>query len=43
MTHSTAVNGDWRHAYGNPELPNDDGSDCDKALEEYWAHRASLN
>lgn len=27
----------------HPELPDDDGSDCDKALEEYWAHRASLN
>jgi len=25
------------------ELPDDDGSDCDKALDEYWAHRASLN
>jgi len=25
------------------ELPNDDGSDCDKAIAEYWAHRASLN
>ena len=24
-------------------LPDDDGSDCDKALEEYWAYRASLN
>jgi hypothetical protein len=28
---------------GNPELPDDDGSDCDKAMEEYWAYRASLN
>jgi len=28
---------------GNPELPDDNGSDCDKALEEYWAYRASLN
>jgi len=28
---------------GDSELPDDDGSDCDKALEEYWAHRASLN
>jgi hypothetical protein len=27
----------------HPELPDDDGSDCDKALEEYWAYRASLN
>jgi hypothetical protein len=27
----------------HPELPDDDGSDCDKALEEYWVHRASLN
>jgi hypothetical protein len=27
----------------DPQLPNDDGSDCDKAIEEYWAHRASLN
>jgi len=27
----------------NPQLPNDDGSDCDKAIEEYWAHRSSLN
>jgi len=26
-----------------PELPDDDGSDCDKALDEYWAYRASLN
>jgi hypothetical protein len=24
------------------KLP-DDGSDCDKALEEYWVHRASIN
>jgi hypothetical protein len=28
---------------GNSELPDDDGSDCDKALDEYWAYRASLN
>jgi hypothetical protein len=27
----------------DPQLPNDDGSDCDKAIEEYWAYRASLN
>jgi hypothetical protein len=27
----------------DPELPNDDGSDCDEAIREYWAHRASLN
>ena len=27
----------------NPHLPNDDGSDCDDAIGEYWAHRASLN
>jgi len=27
----------------DPQLPDDDGSDCDKAIEEYWAHRASLN
>jgi hypothetical protein len=27
----------------HPELPDDDGSDCDKALEEYLAYRASLN
>jgi len=27
----------------DPLLPNDDGSGCDEALEEYWAHRASLN
>jgi len=20
----------------DPQLPNDDGSDCDKAIEEYW-------
>jgi hypothetical protein len=26
-----------------PELPDDDGADCDKVLEEYWAQRASLN
>jgi hypothetical protein len=28
---------------GDPELPDDDGSDCDKAIEEYWTYRASLN
>ena len=28
---------------GDPELPDDDGSDCDKAIEEYWACRVSLN
>ena len=27
----------------DPQLPNDDGSDCDRAIEEYWAYRASLN
>jgi hypothetical protein len=27
----------------DPQLPDDDGSDCDKAIEEYWSHRASLN
>lgn len=27
----------------DPQLPNDDGSDRDKAIEEYRAHRASLN
>jgi AAA+ ATPase superfamily predicted ATPase len=27
----------------HPELPDDDGSDCDKAIEEYWAYRTSLN
>ncbi len=27
----------------DPELPDDDGSDCDKAIEEYWAYRSSLN
>lgn len=25
------------------KLPDDDGSDCDKAVEEYWVHRASIN
>ena len=25
------------------ELPDDDGSDCDKAIREYWAYRSSLN
>ena len=28
---------------GDAELPDDDGSDCDKAIEEYWAYRASLS
>jgi len=28
---------------GVPQLPEDDGSDCDKALGEYWAYRSSLN
>jgi len=28
---------------GKQELPDDDGSDCDKALDEYWAYRISLN
>jgi hypothetical protein len=28
---------------GDPELPDDDGSDCDKAIEEYRAYRSSLN
>ncbi len=23
----------------DPQLPNDDGSDCDQAIAEYWAHR----
>jgi hypothetical protein len=27
----------------DPKLPDDDGSDCDKALEVHWAYRASLN
>jgi len=27
----------------DPPLPNDDGSDCDEAIAEYLAHRASLN
>jgi hypothetical protein len=27
----------------DPMLPEDEGSNCDKALEEYWAYRASLN
>lgn len=27
----------------DPKLPNDDGSDCDKAIEEYWTHSSSLN
>jgi hypothetical protein len=26
-----------------PLLPDDDGSDCDEAIREYWVHRASLN
>ena len=28
---------------GDPELRDDDGSDCDRAIEEYWTYRASLN
>jgi hypothetical protein len=28
---------------GDPELRDDDGSDCDKAIEEYWTNRSSLN
>jgi hypothetical protein len=28
---------------GDAKLPDDDGSDCDKAIEEYWAYRSSLN
>ena len=28
---------------GQPELPDDDGSDCAEAIEEYWKHRSSLN
>jgi hypothetical protein len=28
---------------GDPELRVDDGSDCNKALDEYWTYRASLN
>jgi hypothetical protein len=28
---------------GDSNLSDDDGSDCDKALEEYRAYRASLN
>ena len=27
----------------HPELPDDDGSDCAEAIEEYWKHRSSLN
>ena len=27
----------------DPELPDDDGSDCDEAIREYWVHRSSLN
>jgi hypothetical protein len=27
----------------DPLLPEDDGSDCDEAIAEYWTHRASLN
>jgi hypothetical protein len=27
----------------DPLLPDDDGSDCDEAIREYWIHRASLN
>jgi hypothetical protein len=28
---------------GDPGLPDDDGSDCDEAIEEYWSYRSSLN
>ena len=28
---------------GDPELRVDDGSDCNRALDEYWAYRSSLN
>lgn len=28
---------------GDCKPPDDDGSDCAKAIEEYWAYRASLN
>jgi hypothetical protein len=28
---------------GAPELRDDDGSDCDKAIEEYWTYRSSFN
>ncbi len=28
---------------GDPELPDDDGSDCDQAIEGYWTYRSSLN
>jgi hypothetical protein len=28
---------------GDPKLRDDDGSDCDKAIEEYRAYRSSLN
>jgi hypothetical protein len=28
---------------GGAELPDDNGSDCDKAIEEYWTYRSSLN
>jgi hypothetical protein len=27
----------------DPHLPDDDGSDCDEALKEYWVSRGSLN
>ena len=27
----------------HPELPDDDGSDCAEAIDEYWKHRSSLN
>lgn len=27
----------------HPELPDDDGSDCAEAIEEYWKRRSSLN
>jgi hypothetical protein len=28
---------------GHPELPDDDGSDCVEATEEYWKRRFPLN
>lgn len=28
---------------GHPELPDDDGSDCAKAIDAYWKRRSSLN
>lgn len=27
----------------HPELPDDDGSDCAEAIDEYWKRRSSLN